>query len=91
MYGLHRTRNERVHHLSLLHLFMFGCFYIYFFFLPHTFQQVVERNRALTQDLQRERAERQRVGARLLAAERGAEGLEAESLRDTVAALEVSS
>lgn len=52
--------------------------------------QVVERNRALTQDLQRERAERQRVQARLVAAERGAEGLEAESLRDTVAALEVS-
>lgn len=51
---------------------------------------MVERNRALTQDLQRERAERQRVQARLLAAERGAEGLEAESLRDTVAALEVS-
>eukprot|EP00903_Cladosiphon_okamuranus_P005837 g5778.t1 len=51
-------------------------------------EKVVERNRALTQDLQRERAERQRVQARLLAAERGAEGLEAESLRDTVAALE---
>ena len=56
----------------------------------NTTLQVVERNRALTQDLQRERAERQRVQARLLAAERGAEGLEAESLRDTVAALEVS-
>eukprot|EP00752_Nemacystus_decipiens_P018211 g16340.t1 len=51
-------------------------------------EKVVDRNRALTQDLQRERAERQRVQARLLVAERGAEGLEAESLRDTVAALE---
>lgn len=51
--------------------------------------QVAERNRALTQDLQRERAERQRVQARLVAAERGAEGMQAENLRDTVAALEV--
>lgn len=51
--------------------------------------QVVDRNRALTQELQRERAERQRVQARLVAAERGAEGAEAESLTDTVAALEV--
>lgn len=50
---------------------------------------MVERNRVLSQDLQRERAERQRVQARLVTAERGAEGLEAESLRDTVAALEV--
>lgn len=52
--------------------------------------QAVERARVLTQDLQRERAERQRVQARLVAAERGAEGLQAENLRDTVAALEVS-
>lgn len=52
-------------------------------------RQVVDRNRVLTQDLQRERAERQRAQARLVAAERGAEGMEAESLRDAVAALEV--
>ncbi|CAB1108713.1 unnamed protein product [Ectocarpus sp. CCAP 1310/34] len=51
-------------------------------------EKLVERNRVLSQDLQRERAERQRVQARLVTAERGAEGLEAESLRDTIAALE---
>lgn len=51
---------------------------------------MVDRNRALTQDLQRERAERQRVQARLVAAESSSEGMEAESLRDAVAALEVS-
>ena len=73
-------------------VFFFVFFLSFFSFSVVTrFSQVVERNRALTQDLQRERAERQRVQARLLTAERGAEGLEAESLRDTVAALEVSS
>lgn len=52
--------------------------------------KVEARNRALTQDLQRERAERQRVQARLVAAERGAEGMSAENLSETVAALEVN-
>lgn len=51
--------------------------------------QVVERNRALTQDLQRERAERQRVHTRLVAIENGVEGASAESLRDAMVELEV--
>lgn len=51
--------------------------------------KVIDRNRALTQDLQRERAERQRMQARLVAAERDAEGDEAENLSETMGALEV--
>lgn len=62
---------------------------VVFWMLWYRRVEVVDRNRALTQELQRERAERQRVQARLVAAERGAEGAEAESLTDTVAALEV--
>lgn len=51
--------------------------------------QVVDRNRALTIDLQRERAERQRLQGHLVAAERGAHGTHSEYLKGTVDALEV--
>lgn len=67
--------------------------YVCFFFptLRGTFfcSQVVDRNRALTLDLQRERAERQRLQGHLVAAERGAQGTHSEYLKDTVDALEV--
>ncbi|CAM9522696.1 unnamed protein product, partial [Laminaria digitata] len=51
-------------------------------------EKVVDRNRALTLDLQRERAERQRLQGHLVAAERGAQGTHSEYLKDTVDALE---
>lgn len=66
------------------------CFFFAFFLIFVLFCcQVVDRNRALTLDLQRERAERQRLQGHLVAAERGAQGTSSEYLKDTVDALEV--
>ncbi|CAM9907494.1 unnamed protein product, partial [Discosporangium mesarthrocarpum] len=47
-----------------------------------------ERVRVLTRDLQRERAERQRLQGNLLVAEKAASGTAGEGIRDTVSALE---